>query len=288
MDKHRKQIIGEGPIGIFDSGVGGLTVYRQIRRSFPSEDIVYFGDTARVPYGPKSRGTIIDYSLQNARFLSQLGAKVIVVACNTASAVALETLAENFPQPVVGVIEPGAYYADRTTKSRRIGVIGTDGTIRSGAYERAIRGMFEYNEVFSKACPLFVPLAEEGWDNHPVTVQVAREYLAPLLDQKIDTLVLGCTHYPILTSVIGKIAGPDVKLIDSAEAVSMWLKNLLPGQEEGKTGTDRFYVSDSEEKFRAIGRRIIGRSLESLVRVRLGETWFVDRRTGFADETGDA
>ncbi|HPR18752.1 MAG TPA: glutamate racemase, partial [Candidatus Cloacimonadota bacterium] len=222
------------PIGIFDSGVGGLTVFREIRRSFPQEDIVYFGDTARVPYGPKSHGTVIEYSIQNARFLMQCGAKIIVVACNTSSAVALSELSKNLPIPVLGVIQPGAVAALQATQTKRIGVIGTEGTVRSNAYADAIAALDPEARVFSQACPLFVSLAEEGWEDHPVTKMVIAEYLAPLMQKNIDTLVLGCTHYPIMKKAIGQFLGEKVTLVDSAEAVTAQLQNLLTSSSIGQ------------------------------------------------------
>ncbi len=264
------------PIGIFDSGVGGLTVFREIRRLFPHEDIVYFGDTARVPYGPKSRETVINYSIQNARFLLQLNAKIIVVACNTAASVALPALQARFDVPVIGVIEPGARMAIEATKNRRIGVIGTEGTIRSEAYKHAINDLDGNQEVLGTACPLFVPFAEEGWEDHTVTRMVAEEYLRDLLHMNIDTLVLGCTHYPILKDTIRQVAGDDVTLIDSAEAIAFHLKEILPDPADSGEGTDRFFVSDNEQKFEQIARKILQNHVKPLQKVRLGETWFLE------------
>ncbi len=264
------------PIGIFDSGVGGLTVFREIRRQYPHEDIVYFGDTARVPYGPKSRETVINYSIQNARFLLQLGAKIIVVACNTAASVALPALQKRFPVPVIGVIEPGARMAVEATRNRRIGVIGTEGTIRSQAYGQAIHRIDPNQEVLGTACPLFVPLAEEGWEEHPVTRSVAEEYLENLLGSGIDTLVLGCTHYPILKETLQKVVGESVTLIDSAEAIAHHLKNILPEPQQSGEGHDQFFVSDNEQKFEQIARKILQNHVKPLRKVGLGETWFLE------------
>ncbi|KQC07970.1 MAG: glutamate racemase [Candidatus Cloacimonas sp. SDB] len=263
------------PIGIFDSGVGGLTVFREIRKNFPYEDIIYFGDTARVPYGPKSRNTIVEYSVQNARFLTQYGAKIIVVACNTSSAVALEHLQKNFSIPVIGVIESGAEAAVKATCNNKIGVIGTDGTIRSNAYFNAISALFSKMEIHSRACPLFVSLVEEGWENHEVTEIIIKEYLTPLLAKKIDTLVLGCTHYPILKPAIRKIVGNEIALIDSAEALALQLQKLIPKQEIEQDGKDTFFVSDNEEKFRKIASHILGRNIQTLMNVKLGESWYI-------------
>lgn len=263
------------PIGIFDSGVGGLTVYRAIRAAFPGEDLIYFGDTARVPYGPKSPNTILDYSLQNARFLLQHNIKILVVACNTASAVALPQLQSLTHIPIVGVIEPGAMQAVQKTKSGRIGVIGTMGTVRSQAYGKAILNLAPNFEIFSTACPLFVSLAEEGFDRHPVANTIAQHYLSFFDDKNIDTLVLGCTHYPLLKDVIAEIMGPDVSLVDSAQAISDHLKTILdPTAGDSKQGTDEFFVSDNEEQFSQLAAKILGSELHHLKRVKLFESWF--------------
>ncbi len=262
------------PIGIFDSGVGGLTVYKAIRSAFPEEDLIYFGDTARVPYGPKSRNTIIEYSVQNARFLLQKGIKILIVACNTSSAVALPELTGLTGIPIIGVIAPGAEMAASLTQNKRIGVIGTEGTVRSAAYTDAIRGIIPEAEVFPQACPLFVPLVEEGWLEHPATHQVVHEYLDPYKDRDIDTLVLGCTHYPLLKEIIGEVLGPRIKLVDSADAIARYLGNLLPGEFDGQAGTDKFFVSDNEDKFARIAQRILGSQPSQLQRVRLFESWF--------------
>ena len=262
------------PIGIFDSGVGGLTVYKAIRSAFPEEDLIYFGDTARVPYGPKSRNTIIEYSVQNARFLLQKGIKILIVACNTSSAVALPELMALTNIPIIGVIGPGAEMAARLTQTKRIGVIGTEGTVRSEAYGRAISEIIPEAEVFSRACPLFVPLVEEGWLEHPATRQIVHEYLDPYLALDIDTLVLGCTHYPLLKEMISEVLGARVALVDSADAIASYLRSLLPAEYDGQAGTDKFYVSDNEDKFARIAGRILGTEPSQLQRVRLFESWF--------------
>ena len=269
-------ILDKRPIGIFDSGVGGLTVFKEIRKRFPFEDIIYFGDTARVPYGPKSRNTVIEYSIQNARFLIQQGAKIIVVACNTSSATALTQLQKLLPIPVLGVIEPGALSAVKNSSNKRIGVIGTEGTIRSQAYSSAISKLDKNCNVFSKPCPLFVPLAEEGWEDHEVTQLTIKEYLTSLLQNDIDTLVLGCTHYPILKSSIQKFVGNKITLVDSAEAVTDKLDEILPNRESNKIGEDRFYVSDNEEKFNHIASKILDIEIDKLIKVKLGEGWFIN------------
>ncbi len=274
--RKREGILDKKPIGIFDSGVGGLTVFKEIRHRFPHEDIIYFGDTARVPYGPKSKHTVIDYSIQNARFLIQQGAKIIVVACNTSSATALHQLQKLLPIPVLGVIEPGAVSAVKTTQNKRIGVIGTEGTIRSQAYSSAISKLDEKCNVFSQPCPLFVPLAEEGWEDHEVTMLTIKEYLTTLLQEEIDTLVLGCTHYPILKASIQKFVGDDITLVDSAQTVSDKLDKILPNREAEGIGEDRFYVSDNEEKFKSIASKILEMEIDKLIKVKLGEGWFIN------------
>lgn len=261
------------PIGIFDSGVGGLTVFREIRKHFPQEDIVYFGDTARVPYGPKSPQTVLSYSIQNARFLMQCSAKILVVACNTSTAVALEALQMQLTIPVIGVIEPGARAAVSLTRNKRIGVIGTEGTINSGAYERTIRELDPNCRIISQACPLFVPLVEEGWEDHPVARTIASEYIAPLISEGIDTLVLGCTHYPILKPVLSSILGPGIQLVDSAEAIVSILRENISSVDH-EPGENLFYVSDNEPKFRQIAARILGQDTDDLTRVALGESWY--------------
>jgi len=215
------------PIGIFDSGVGGLTVLRQLCAHAPAERMIYLGDTARLPYGTKSKETIVRYSLHNAAFLQRQEAKLLVVACNTASSLALEELQREVRVPVVGVILPGAKKAAGCSRSGKVGVIGTPATVRSGAYETAIRGCARDIEVVSVACPLFVALAEEGWLDDDITVRVARRYLEPLRAAGIDVLVLGCTHYPLLKPVLAEVMGKDVRLVDSAEEVAIEVERTL-------------------------------------------------------------
>ncbi|MBO4697858.1 MAG: glutamate racemase [Lachnospiraceae bacterium] len=256
----------ELPIGVFDSGVGGLTVAKEIMSQLPKESVLYFGDTARVPYGNKSEETVIAYSRQIARFLCSCNVKAIVIACNTASAFALETLAGELPVPVIGVVKPGAKTAARITKSKRIGVIATNGTIRSGLYERYLKSISPDIRVFGQACPLFVPLAEEGLCNDPVTREMATRYLAPLLHEQIDTLVLGCTHYPLLTDVIGSVAGPSVTLVNPAYETAKELRALLTERDLLRTSDTpsihRFFVSDGEEQFRRFANSILPCELE--------------------------
>jgi glutamate racemase len=250
-------------IGIFDSGVGGLTVQRALLEALPGADTIYLGDTARVPYGTKSAATVTLYSLRNARVLEACGIDLLVVACNTASAVALPALREALPVPVLGVVEPGARAAVRASRSGRIGVIGTAGTIGSGAYQAAIRALRPDAVVVARACPLFVPLAEEGWTDpaDEVVRGVAARYLAPLQAERIDTLVLGCTHYPLLKAAIAAQL-PGVTLVDSAETVAAEVAALLPAP-PGRSASHRFLVTDTPEKFLAVAGRFLGRPVEA-------------------------
>ncbi len=254
------------PIGVFDSGVGGLTVAKEIMSQLPKESVLYFGDTARVPYGNKSEETVIAYSRQIARFLCSHSVKAIVVACNTASAYALETLVKELTVPVIGVVKPGARTAARITKTGRIGVIATNGTIKSGLYERYIAGISPELRVFGQACPLFVPLVEEGMRKDPITKMMAERYLEPLLKEQIDTLVLGCTHYPLLTEVIGEVAGPSVTLVNPAYETARELGEMLTKRglrkQSDEPATHRFFVSDGEEQFRRFANTILPCELE--------------------------
>ncbi len=263
------------PIGIFDSGVGGLTVFKSIRETFPQEDIVYFGDTARVPYGPKSKKTVIDYSIQNTRFLLQHNIKLLVIACNTSSSVAIPYIQKITSIPVIGVILPGAEAAYNISSNKRIGIIGTEGTIRSNAYVDEILKFNDSVETFSKACPLFVSLVEEGWIKNPATEIIIDNYLSYFKEKDIDTLVLGCTHYPVLSPVLNKYFEGKVNLVDSSHAI---LSKIQQYVDEDKTciGTSQFFVSDNEEKFMKIANMILGYPIHDLKRVALGESWFVD------------
>jgi glutamate racemase len=250
------------PIGVFDSGVGGLTVVRQLRRLLPAEDLIYLGDTARVPYGTKSPATVERFACEDALFLARQQVKAIVVACNTASALALATLEEKFALPVFGVIAPGAHLAAKQSRLGRIGVIGTSSTIRSGAYARAIHRERAAARVFATACPLLVPLVEEGWLHEPVTLDVLRRYLAPLQRARIDTLVLGCTHYPLLKPAIRKVTGEDVRLIDSAQSCAAHVRDRLGALEllakgRRRAGVIQPYVTDEPDRFRAAARRFL-------------------------------
>lgn len=268
------------PIGIFDSGVGGLTVLRAVRQRLPRESVIYLGDTARVPYGTKSRTTIERYAIEDAAFLIEKGVKMIVVACNTASAMARESLRQEFDIPFLTVLGPGARAAARATQSGRIGVIATEATIESGAYERAIKETYEKGsvEIFSRPCPLFVPLVEEGETDSAVARLVAEKYLAPLREQQIDTLVLGCTHYPLLKNVIAETMGGGVNLIDSAAAVAEETAQIL--EQAGwlgagdKPNESHFYVTDAAKRFHRIAERILGSPLEHLEAV---EVWGHDK-----------
>lgn len=262
-------------VGIFDSGVGGLTVLREIVRVIPQEDTIYFGDTARVPYGTKSPETVTRYAHEITSFLVRRDIKLLVVACNTASAVALPSLKRSFPIPVVGVIEPGARRAVEVSKSGRIGVIGTAGTIRSSAYTRAIKRLNPEAEVLTKACPLFVPLAEEGWVDNQVARLTAINYLQELKDAGVDTLVLGCTHYPLLKPLIAEIMGAGVVLVDSAAETALTVAGIL-GQKNllrpvAEIGNQHYYVSDIPAGFIRVGNRFLGGRLGDVYQVNLDE-----------------
>lgn len=253
------------PIGVFDSGIGGLTVVRALMERLPFENIVYFGDTARVPYGVKSVETIAHYTTQIAEFLLEKQVKILIIACNTMAAVAAQVVRDMSPVPVLDVIEAGAVAAVEATRTRQIGVIGTPTTVNSNAYARAIQSMASDARIYSQACPLFVPLVEEGWLDHEVTRLTAQEYLKPVLAEHIDTLVLGCTHYPLLKPLLQNVMGKDVKLVDSADAMATRTAALLAQQ--GLANTDpgsphyEFYVTDVPVKFQTIGERFLGRSL---------------------------
>ncbi len=268
----------EAPIGVFDSGVGGLTVAREIMRNLPNERIVYFGDTARVPYGSKSKDTVIRYSRQIIRFLQTQGVKAIVIACNTASALALETVEKEFDLPIIGVVKPGALVAAGTTKNGRIGVIGTESTINSHMYRQLILQYDPDITVYGRPCPLFVPLVEEGWLKDPVTEEVARRYLKDLLQHDIDTLILGCTHYPLLRSLIGRIAGDQVQLVNPAYETARELGLLLgqkglanPGEKAPGREPYRFFVSDAADKFKNFANSILPYDIETTRKINIEE-----------------
>jgi len=266
--------MNRAPIGIFDSGIGGLTVARAIFEQLPHESTVYFGDTARVPYGPKSPETVRRYSLEILRWLLEQQVKAVVIACNTSTAHALETLQAESPVPVIGVIEPGARAAAGPANGKSIGVIGTAGTITSNAYAKAIQRVRGDARVEQKACPLFVPLVEEGWFEHQAAALIAEEYLAPLRAAGVGSLVLGCTHYPLLRPLLQQVMGSDVRLIDSGEETARVVASVLrergleaPG---GSAAEHRFVVSDDEARFRQVGARFIGERLGRAEVVPLG------------------
>jgi glutamate racemase len=266
--------MNRAPVGIFDSGIGGLTVARAIYERLPNESTIYFGDTARVPYGPKSPETVRRYSLEILQWLLSQGVKAIVIACNTSTAHALETLQAASPVPVIGVIEPGARAAVAVAHRGPIGVIGTAGTIASNAYARAIQAAKPGAAVQQRACPLFVPLVEEGWFEHPAAELIAAEYLEPLKQSGVDVLVLGCTHYPLLKPLLQRAMGPGTRMIDSGEETAAAVAHALR-----KAGLDapaeeashhRFVVSDDEARFRQVGSRFIGERLGKAEVVPLG------------------
>ena len=256
------------PIGIFDSGVGGLTVFKEVIGLLPHEDVTYLGDTARVPYGTRSPQTIIKYSQEITGFLLRQGIKLLVVACNTSSAVSLPALKKAHDMPVIGVIDPGARRAAKMTQNKRVGVIGTEGTVKSHAYEGAIQKIDPKVTVISRACPLFVPLAEEGWVENEVSRLTAKSYLLPLREETIDTLVLGCTHYPLLEGIIKEIMGDAVRLVNSAKETAKEVQRVLEEERlvapEGKKGSYTFYVTDNAERFISVGERFLGRALGSV------------------------
>ncbi|MEW6714093.1 MAG: glutamate racemase [Nitrospirota bacterium] len=284
------------PIGIFDSGVGGLTVMKEVLRELPGEDIIYLGDTARVPYGIRSAETVTRYSLEMVGFLVNKGIKLLVVACNTASALALSAIKERFDIPVIGVIEPGARKAIETTKAKKIGIIGTEGTVKSSSYVHAINALYgnkpvvikehgtirfdRYFEVslegltiFTKACPLFVPLAEEGWASNDVALLTAGHYLEGLKREPIDTLVLGCTHYPLLKGVISEIMGDGVTLIDSACETANDAKKALMQYNMENNSSDplrMFYVTDAPERFIKVGERFLEQNILNISKIEIG------------------
>jgi len=258
-------------IGVFDSGLGGLTVLKSLMSNLPQEDLVYFGDTARVPYGTKSRESIIQFSKENVSLLLEHNVKMIVVACNSSSSHALTILRQTFNIPIVGVIEPGVQKALATTKKGIIGVIATPATIGSGAYPRLIAALDKHARVVSQACPLFVPLVEEGWLDKKVTFEVAAEYLKKIKQAKADTLILGCTHYPLLKTVLRKVLGNSVKLVDSAHEVSLVVKTLL--EEQGLAASAhrrakyRFLVSDQPDHFKRQAKRFLDYDIQNVERV---------------------
>ncbi len=254
----------EKAIGVFDSGVGGLTVFRELMKQMPKERLIYFGDTARVPYGSKSKETVTNYSRQIIRFLRTQDVKAIVVACNTASAMALDDIEEETDIPIIGVVKPGALTAAETTKNGKIGLIGTEATISSGIYEKYLKEMHPHVSVLGKACPLFCPLVEEGLLDDPVTTEIARRYLAGLVDSGIDTLIMGCTHYPMIKDTLQAVVGESVVLVNPAYETARECKTMLSGKDllnekEIELGSSayQFFVSDAAEKFKTIANMFL-------------------------------
>ncbi|NLZ81475.1 MAG: glutamate racemase [Clostridiales bacterium] len=269
----------DAPIGIFDSGIGGLTVTKEIMTQLPDENIIYFGDTARVPYGSKSKDTIIKYSKQIIRFLKTKDVKAIVIACNTASAFALEEIKKELNIPIIGVVQPGAKVAADSSKNGKIGIIGTEGTIVSKIYSRFIEDINPNLKVIGKACPLFVPLVEEGFFlDDPITEEIASRYLTGLRDEDIDTLILGCTHYPLIRNTIQSVMGEGVTLVNPAHETARELKELLA--EEGiKNSTNdkelnqkhQFYVSDAADRFKQFASNILSYDIEEITQINIEE-----------------
>jgi glutamate racemase len=261
------------PIGVFDSGIGGLTVVRQIHKVLPHEDLVYLGDTARVPYGTKAPGTVVRFSCEDTAFLLQQNVKAVVVACNTASAWALPTLEKQFEVPIFGVILPGLRAALEATRNQRIGIIGTNATIRSKAYSNGLLARCDTVRVFARACPLLVPLVEEGWLRHRVTESVLREYLSPLRRHRIDTLILGCTHYPLLKPAIRAVTGQGVRLIDSAASCARYVRERLEHlgllTRRRRRGAIQPFVTDETDRFREQAKRFLGFPSEPACQVEL-------------------
>ncbi len=270
--------IREAPIGVFDSGVGGLTVVREIMRQIPQERIVYFGDTARVPYGTKSQETVLRYSRQIVRFLRTRNVKAIVIACNTASAYALESLQKEIDIPIIGVVKPGARVAVRETPGKNVGVIGTEGTVGSHIYRDYIQSLCPEAQVFEKACPLFVSLAEEGWWKDPITEAVAERYLQEMKERKVDTLILGCTHYPLLRSTVRKVMGEEIVLVNPAYETAIDLRELLQQKHMDNQGHNKmeenpyeFFVSDAADRFKTFANSILPFDITSTRQINIEE-----------------
>lgn len=265
----------KNPIGVFDSGIGGLTVVKQLKKMIPDERLVYFGDTARIPYGTRSSNLIKQYSLEDARFLLQYDIKMLVVACNTASSTALPSLEEELDVPVIGVVRPGAEASVNVTKNKKIGVIGTAATINSSSYTKHIIKSLSHVQVFGRACPLLVSLVEEGWLDTEVTRLTLHTYLDDMIKEDIDTLILGCTHYPLLHETIQEVVGENVALIDSGEETAKAVKKMLTEKKmlnlSGRDKEDKFIVSDNADKFKTIGSKFLGYSIDHLEQVDFEE-----------------
>ncbi|HAK88873.1 MAG: glutamate racemase [Nitrospirae bacterium GWB2_47_37] len=264
--------MNDNPIGIFDSGVGGLTVLKEIAELLPAENILYLGDTARVPYGIRSPETVIRYSFECTEFLLRKNIKLLVVACNTVSAISLQKIREAVSIPVIGVIDPGAAAAVNVTKNKRIGIIGTEATIKSSSYVKAVKALNREIEVYGLACPLFVPLVEEGWTEGTIARLIAEKYLKDMTDKETDTIVLGCTHYPLLKGVIQEVMR-DVRLVDSAIETAKAVKDALwekrMNREAGAASERKFYVTDSTEKFVSVGERFLQQEIKNIEKIAL-------------------
>lgn len=265
------------PIGVFDSGLGGLTVLSAIHKLMPSEDIVYFGDSGRTPYGTKSKETVLKYTFQDMNFLVKQGVKMIVIACNTASACSLKTVRQHYSLPIVEVVEPGSRAAVNATRNGKIGVIGTAATVASGVYENAVKNLLPDCEFHAKACPMFVPLVEEGWWDNDISRSIAAEYLCDMKASGVDTLVLGCTHYPYLQKVIGEVMGDDIVLVNSALEVAKSVRDELDknnlSASSDKVGKVSYFTSDSVDKFAALGSVFLGEEMKDVTKVAIDKEW---------------
>lgn len=266
--------MSDRPIGVFDSGLGGLTVLKEVMKILPNENIVYFGDTARVPYGPRSKDTVIKYTFQAINFLISKNVKAIVIACNTATARSLKESQEKYDLPILGVIEAGAKTAAYTTKNKIVGVIGTEGTVSSKAYNAEIGNIDSDIKIIDKACPLFVPIVEEGWANTDIAFLTAKRYLEELKEQNIDSLVLGCTHYPLLKRTIGEVVGEEIKLVNPAKETAKDLKKILEEEsimriDEEPRGIYEYYVSDIPEKFATIAKEFLNKEIENIKNIEI-------------------
>lgn len=275
MQLNKKNGSQSQPIGVFDSGLGGLTVFKQIKNILPNESLIYFGDTARVPYGTKGKVTIQKFAKQITEYLYHRGVKMVVVACNTASSLALDYLRGSFDIPIVGVVEPAAREALKVTTNRRIGVIGTTATINSNKFQETLTGIDPKVEVVSQACPLFVPLIEEGWLDSPVTKEVAKIYLTPLLQKGIDTLILGCTHYPLISHVIKEVVGEKVRIVDTSLETALEVRTVLEKlnllNSDNQRVSYEFILSDFPQRFEEIATRFLGSPLENVKQISLDE-----------------
>lgn len=259
------------PIGVFDSGLGGLTVVKELMRQLPGEDIIYFGDTARVPYGTKSKEAIIRFSHENTKFLLKHKVKMVVVACNSSTSFALESLRKSYPLPILGVIMPGAKKAAQVTKKKVVGVVATSATIASGQYAKTLKQIDSKIRVINQPCPLFVPLVEEGWFRETATELIAKHYLEKLLRSKVDAVILGCTHYPLLKEVLQKVLGPKTFLVDSAKEVARDVEDMLEtlgiANKAKRQARYHFFVSDKPHHFKRQAKRFLGRDIENIRKV---------------------